>query len=234
MIGALFKNEARLVWKHGFVASYAVVTVVYAALIRTLPVDWADAILPVLAWSDPVFFGFFFVGASVCLDLSQGTFHALFAGPVKAYEYVAAKAGVLSLVSLASSVAIAVSSRGFSFDPLPLFAAAFSGTFLSGGIGMVMALLLRTINRFMIGAIPAMLLLSLPIISYFGFVSDTAALFLIGASPSDGILTLCRAAFSSAYPTSCMIMTQACAFAAWVTLVYLIALPPLIMKARSH
>ena len=70
---SLFRYDFTLLLRHGFVAAYVVIGLLYAALASALPQSWGDAVLPVLVWSDPVFFGFFFAGATVCLDLAQGT-----------------------------------------------------------------------------------------------------------------------------------------------------------------
>ena len=112
---ALVRNDLRLLWRHGFVAAYLVVGILYAALLSALPRDWADAVLPVLAWSDAAFFCFFFAGASICLDLSQGTFAALCASPLEPGAYIVVKAADLAALSFAMSALVAVSSRGADF-----------------------------------------------------------------------------------------------------------------------
>ncbi|MBU0926600.1 MAG: hypothetical protein KKA67_02520, partial [Spirochaetes bacterium] len=119
----LARYDFRLLWRHGFAVAYLVVAVLYAAILSVLPRDWADAVLPALAWSDPAFFCFFFAGASVCLDLSQGTFRALFASPLRPAIYMVIKAGNLGVLSFAMAVLVSASSRGGDFRLWPLAAA---------------------------------------------------------------------------------------------------------------
>ena len=111
----LILNDFRLLWRHGFAVAYLVVAVLYAAVLSALPRSWADAALPVLAWSDPAFFCFFFAGASVCLDLTQGTFRAMFASPLRPSVYFLVKAANLGLLAFAMSTVISLSSRGGDF-----------------------------------------------------------------------------------------------------------------------
>ncbi len=196
---ALVRNDLRLLWRHGFAAAYLVVGILYAALLSALPRDWADAVLPVLAWSDAAFFCFFFAGASVCLDLSQGTFAALCASPLEPAAYVVVKAADLAALSFAMAALVAASSRGAGFSAWLLAASALSGGAPAAVIGAALALRLKTVNRFMAGSIPAFLLLGLPAAAYAlpdylpAWVRSAAALM-----PTEGSLRLARAAFAPA------------------------------------
>lgn len=160
------RNDLRLLWRHGFAIAYLVVAVLYAAVLSALPRAWADAVLPVLAWSDAVFFCFFFAGASVCLDLAQGTFRALFVSPLRPSFYFSVKAANLAILSFAMAAAVSISLRGADFNPLPLSAAVLLGGIPSSLLGAALALKLKTVNRFMIGSMPGFLLLALPAVRY--------------------------------------------------------------------
>ncbi len=237
MMMTLFVNELRLLWRHGMVAAYALVTIAYAALASALPSAWKPLALTVLAWSDGVFFSFFFVGTSVCLDISQGTFRVLFAGPVRALHYVAAKAAAISILSLLSSSAIALCARGFGFSFLPLALAALGACLLAGGIGMALAFYLGTVNRFMMGAVPLLFLLSLPVLS----LSPLSTLPLVELAsrlnPAGGVMELSAAAFSLRIASSLPgILGPALSLAAWLCWMALIfgpILSSLLKKAAS-
>jgi hypothetical protein len=159
-------NDFRLLWRHGFAAACLVVAVLFAAVLSALPRDWADAALPVLVWSDPAFFCFFFAGAGLCLDLSQGTLRALFASPLRPTTYLVVKAANLGFLSFAMSVLISASARGTDFRLWPLAASALAGGAPAAVLGAALALRLKTVNRFMMGSMPAFLLLSLPVVEF--------------------------------------------------------------------
>ncbi|HSV55814.1 MAG TPA: hypothetical protein VLH39_01735 [Magnetospirillaceae bacterium] len=192
------RNDFRLLWRHGFAIAYLVVALVYAAVLSALPREWADLVLPVLAWSDAALFCFFFAGTSVCLDLAQRTFRALFVSPLPPWAYFLVKAANLSVLSFGMAAAVSLSSRGFEFRPLPLAICVLAGGAPSALIGAAVALRLRTVNRFLVGSIPAFLVLSLPVLRY---AADPWLPSWVSAlarwTPTEGALLWARAAFTS-------------------------------------
>ena len=195
------RNDFRLLWRHGFAAAYLVVAVLYAVILSALPRPWADAVLPVLAWSDAVFFCFFFAGASVCLDMAQGTFRALFVSPLRPSTYFIVKAANLSVLSFAMAAAVSISCRGAEFRPLPLAASALLGGAPTAIIGASLAIRLRTVNRFMIGSIPVFLPLALPAFRYAaGRWLPAWFAMLIRFTPAEGALVWARAAYVPVSP----------------------------------
>jgi len=228
----LILNDFRLLWRHGFALAYLVLAVLYSAVLSALPRAWADAVLPVLAWSDPAFFCFFFAGASVCLDLSQGTFRALFASPLRPGVYMVVKALNLGLLSFAMAAAISASSRGADFRLWPLAAAAMVGGAPAAVLGAALALRLKSINRFMIGSTPIFLLLVLPAAEYAaGPYLPSWFAILARLTPADGSLRFARAAYS-AVPWTELAFGVAIA-AAWTVAASVLALGPAARVARG-
>ncbi len=232
MNAALFAADLRLLWRHGFAIAYLVVAVLYAAARSALPRAWADAVLPVLAWSDPTFFCFFFAGASVCLDLAQGTFRSLFASPLRPSAYLSVKALDLGILSFAMAALVSASSRGAGFRLWPLAVSAVAGGAPTALLGATVALRLKSVNRFMMGSIPAFLVLALPAVQYaagrylppwFGLVADL--------SPGDGSLAFARAAYTPV-PAGELAL-GALAAAAWTVAIARFALAPAVNAARG-
>ncbi|PKL24919.1 MAG: hypothetical protein CVV47_06410 [Spirochaetae bacterium HGW-Spirochaetae-3] len=229
---SLVANDFRLLWRHGFAIAYIVVAALYAAVLSALPRAWADAALPVLAWSDPAFFCFFFAGASVCLDLSQGTFRALFASPLRPAAYMVAKALNLGLLSFVMAAAVSASSRGSDFRLWPLAAAAIAGGAPAAVLGAVAALRLRSVNRFMIGSVPLFLLLALPAAEYAaGPYLPAWFSALARLTPADGSLRFARAAYSAVPWTD--LAAGAASAVAWTAGASALALGPAVRAARG-
>jgi hypothetical protein len=233
---ALARYDFALLFRHGFVAAYAVIGVLYAAIAAALPRSWGEAILPVMVWSDPVFFGFFFAGATVCLDLAQGTFRALSATPLRPATYFLVKSANLALLAYGMALGISLAVRGLAFRPVVLLAAVLLGGAPSALIGAALALRLGSVNRFMMGAIPALLWFSLPVMVYAagqwlpGWVSWLGRL-----SPADGALRWAAAAFDT---NGAPLGPGALALAAletlaWTFLAARYALAPAIAAARE-
>jgi fluoroquinolone transport system permease protein len=240
---ALFRYDFTLLYRHGFVAAYALIGITYAAIAGALPRPWADAVLPVMVWSDPVFFGFFFAGATVCLDLAQGTFRVLAVTPLKPPAYFLVKSANLALLAFAMAVGISLAVRGLAFRPLVLLVAIVLGGAPSALLGAALALRLGSINRFMVGAIPGLLWFSLPVLVYAAGQWLPDWVFWLGRlSPVDGSLRWAMAAFAtagtSAGPGSVNLGPGALALAAaeslaWTGLVARFALAPAVAAARE-
>jgi hypothetical protein len=200
---ALFRYDFTLLFRHGFVAAYAVIGIMYAAIAAALPQAWGDAVLPVMVWSDPVFFGFFFAGATVCLDLAQGTFRVLAVTPLRPSAYFLVKSANLALLAYAMAVGISLSVRGLAFRPLVLLVAIVLGGAPSALLGAALALRLGSINRFMVGAIPGLLWFSFPVLVYAAGQWLPDWVFWLGRlSPVDGSLRWATAAFDTGLASS--------------------------------
>jgi hypothetical protein len=227
------RNDFRLLWRHGFAIAYLVVAVLYAAVLSVLPRSWADAVLPILAWSDAAFFCFFFAGASVCLDLSQGTFRALFVSPLSPSIYFIVKAANLSVLSFAMAASVSIACRGVDFRPLPLAIAALLGGAPVALIGAALALRLKTVNRFMIGSIPGFLLLALPAARYAAERWLPAWFNVVcRLSPTEGSLVWARAAYTGVPASELAI--GAAASIAWTALSAVFFLGPAASRARGE
>ena len=202
-LAALVAFDFRLLWRHGFALAYIVIAALYAAIVSAIPRDWADAVLPVLAWSDPAFFCFFFAGASVCLDLDQGTFQALFASPLRPAVYLAVKAANLSVLAFLMAAAVSASARG-----------------------------LKTVNRFLMGSMPVFLVLALPVVEYAAGPWLPAWFGVLArATPSDGALRFARAAYAGVPPGE--LVGAAFSAIVWTVVVAYLFLGPAVDRARG-
>lgn len=148
----LFLLDIRFQAKHGFYFLYAVLAAVYIAVLLALPENWRDKAAAILIFSDPAAMGLFFMGAIVLLEKSQHTPCALAVSPVCAAEYVIAKAGSLSAVSL---VVAAVLASAASMHDLHI---VLFGTLISSVIftlfGIIVATKITSINQFILWTVP--------------------------------------------------------------------------------
>lgn len=228
----LVLDDFRLLWRHGFAIAYLILAILYSAVLSALPRAWADAVLPVFAWSDPAFFCFFFAGASVCLDLSQGTFRALFTSPLRPGVYMVVKALNLGLLSFAMAAAVSASSRGADFRLWPLAATAMLGGAPAAVTGAALALRLKSVNRFMIGSMPFFLLLALPAVAYAaGRHMPAWFTALARLTPTDGSLRFARAAYSAVPWTE--LVSGAAVSVAWTVAASVLVLGPAARAARG-
>lgn len=162
--------------KQGFYAVYIFVTLFYIFVLRYLPDDIVTQAVPFLVFSDPSVLGFFFIGAIVMLEKTQGILQYLVITPLRSKEYLLAKA--LSLTILAGIAGAAISGfsypghiRWFLLLPSIILTSVFFTLY-----GFIAAAGCKTMNQYFIKMIPYLLIIILPCFSMllptYGFLFD--------------------------------------------------------------
>jgi fluoroquinolone transport system permease protein len=162
--------DIRFQIRHGFYAVYAVVTLLYILVLRALPEQVRDVLLPVVVFTDPALLGLIFIGAIVLLEKEERTLESLFVTPLRLGEYLASRLLSLGLLSVSSSVVIVVGVTG----RLPAPYLFFPGVLLTAGIftllGFAVAARVRSFNEFVFAAAGVMLPACVPLVDHFGLV----------------------------------------------------------------
>lgn len=163
--------ELKLQARYGILFLYGFLTVLYAAVLVSLPASWQKNAAALLIFSDPAAMGLFFVGAIILLEKSQRVTAGFAVSPIRAWEYVCAK--VLSLSAIALAVAAALGTA-VKCKQLPM---VLLGTFLASMLftllGLILATRAESLNHFLLISVPVELLTFLP-----------AALHLLGITPA--------------------------------------------------
>jgi fluoroquinolone transport system permease protein len=149
-LGVLVRHETRLLYRYGIYAAYAVVVAVYVGILLTAPdqlPDWAAAFI---IFSDPAALGFFFLGALMMLERSEGTRVALATTPLSHMDYLWAK--MLTLTGLALVACGALFLAHGSGNPALLFLTVALTSFQFIGIGVPIALRFRTVSGYLMGS----------------------------------------------------------------------------------
>lgn len=148
----LFLLDMRFQAKYGFYFLYAVLTVIYIAVLFALPENWKEKAAAILIFSDPASMGLFFMGAIVLLEKSQHTTCALAVSPVHTTEYIIAKVSSLSAISLVVAAILALAADADNLHIVLL------GTFLSSVIftlfGIIVATKIASLNQFILWTVP--------------------------------------------------------------------------------
>lgn len=167
---AALRFDIRFQVRHGFYAVYAVVTLLYILVLRALPEQVRDVLLPVVVFTDPALLGLIFIGAIVLLEKEERTLESLFVTPLRLGEYLASRLLSLGLLSVSSSTAIVVGVTG----RLPVPHLFFPGVLLTAGIftllGFAVAARVRSFNEFIFAAAGVMLPACVPLVDHFGLV----------------------------------------------------------------
>lgn len=147
-LGSAIAFDMLLQIRHGFYLAYALISALYIAAIRVLPSDWRELAHVALTFSDPAALGFFFVGGMLLLEKQQRIFEPMFVTPYTRAEYLASKTVSLTMLSLASIVAIRVGVFGWDGHwGLFLLGSALTAAFFTL-LGLGIASRCRTLNGY--------------------------------------------------------------------------------------
>jgi len=154
--------DMRFLMKYGFCLLYAVLTALYVTVLWALPDGWREKAAAILIFSDPAAMGLFFMGAMVLLEKSQRTPCALAVSPVRPTEYVLAKVGSLSVLSLAVAAVLALAA-GVENVGMALLGTAISSVIFSLA-GILVAAKIVSLNQFILRMAPIELVCFVPAI----------------------------------------------------------------------
>ena len=147
----LIGHDARLQYRYGIYAAYAFVVAFYVALLV-----WAGPFLPpwfvgLVIFTDPAAVGFFFRGALMMLERSEGVRTALAVAPVAPGDYLIGKTVTLTGVALlACCVLLAFVHE--APNPVLLLVGVALTSVAYVGIGVPIALRFRTVTGYLVGS----------------------------------------------------------------------------------
>lgn len=185
------KYDIKFQIRHGFYYAYTLVSLLYIIMLRLLPISIREYTATLVLFSDPSVLGFFFIGGIVLLEKGQNIFESLFVTPIRAWEYLASKLISLTLLSVISSLVIAVFSFGISFNPFPMILGVILSSVFFTLIGFTLAFLSKTLNHYISLSLIYVPIFILPVIGFLG-IFDTTIFNLLPAKPG---LILIQGAF---------------------------------------
>ena len=191
-LAATVRLDLRLQMRNGFYYAVAFVLACWFVLLTILPpaIDWGY-LLPAVVFGNLVMVNFYFVAGLVLLEKNEGTLEAQVVTPLADWEYLASKTVTLAALSLVEQVVIVWSAHGAGFAGGPLVAGIVLAAILYTLTGFVLVARYRSINEYLFPSVFFTLVLSLPMLHYFG-VWDTWLLYL---HPFTAPLVLLAAAF---------------------------------------
>ena len=156
----LTAGDIRFQWKYGFYILYAIFTAVYLLTLSAVPENVRRTVATVMIYTDPAAMGLFFMGAIILLEKSQRVNSALAVSPTRDWEYMLSKLLSLALIGLLVGCILSVAG-GIENLPLCILATVLS-SFLCSACGLIAAERSRSLNQFVLLAVPFELVLCLP------------------------------------------------------------------------
>ncbi|WP_067842801.1 fluoroquinolone export ABC transporter permease subunit, partial [Amphibacillus sediminis] len=167
MIVSLLKQDIRFQFRHGFYYAYLLVTVIYIVLLLALPESIQSYLTTLIIFSDPATLGFFFIGAILLLERHQQLLTYLFVTPVRLIPFLLAKLLSLFLISVLTSIIIVMVVMGLAVSYWQLALALLLTSVFFTMCGIFIAVRTQSLNAFLVRAILVMIVLYLPLVSYF-------------------------------------------------------------------
>jgi fluoroquinolone transport system permease protein len=189
--------DLRLQQRNGFYYATAFVVAVYALGLSQLHAAGVQLnlswLLPAVVLNNLMITCFYFVGALVLLEKTEGTLTAQVVTPLRDGEYIAAKVITLTALALVYNLAVVALVVGSEFGALALICGIAIAAALVIMAGFVVVARYESVNEFLLPSLPYAAGLMLPLAYMFGW--DSPLLYL---HPLQGPLLLLRAAFTPA------------------------------------
>ncbi len=164
-------NDIRLQWRAGFYGVYVVIVAAYGLVLAALDPGLRRSATALMIYIDPSVLGFFFLGGLMLLERGDGVLDALFVGPLRAGEYIAAKGLSLTLLALLSSLALALAGGVLPTSAGLLFAGVALTSLMITFFAVAVGCRLTTVNRYFFGGALCALPLIAPVIEAVGVLS---------------------------------------------------------------
>ena len=185
------KGDVLLQYRSGFYFVYFFLSVLYIFALRFLPLAERKFLIPLVIFSDPAVVGFLIIGAIVILERDDGTQKAVFATPLRPWEYLLSKGVSLTILAVSTSIAIAFFSAEAEFNVTILVIATAMTSVFFILIGLVFVSRIKVFNRYLFGAGLGLSWINMPLFDYLGFV-DSPLFWLF---PTQPMLLLMGSAF---------------------------------------
>lgn len=156
----LLRHDLRLESAYGILAAYAFVIISYLVILlvfRDIIPNW---LIAVIIYTDPTVLGFFFLGGLMMLEKSENTREALTITPVSALEYILSKFTSLTLVALCAVALLGYIANAQNL--LLLLVSVIPASLFFVCLGILVARKMKTVTGYLIGSIPVITPIVLP------------------------------------------------------------------------
>lgn len=208
----VFRLELTLQHRQGFLYAAVFSGLIWLSVLLPMPQRLRPVLEPYILLGDTCIIGFFFVAGAIFFEKQERTLGAIVSTPLRFWEYLAAKLGVLVLVSLAVAVVVPLIG-GSGYRPVPLILATILGTLLMLLVGFISSLPFASISDwFLVATIPLAVMTVPPVLYYSGVwtsppayaVPSTGPLLLFGWAFGQVDLAPWQVLYAIGYPVVCI------------------------------
>lgn len=183
--------DIRLQARNGFYYAAGFVAFFWMLMLSQMPVANLGWLMPVFVLSNLLINTFYFIAGLVLLEKGEGTLLAQSVTPLRSWEYLAAKAITLTLLSLLENLLIVGVGYGLAFDLLPLLAGIVLAATIFVLTGFIVVSRYDSINEYLFPFFFYTLAFIPPFLDYLGLWQS----WLVYLHPVQAPLLLAKAAF---------------------------------------
>ncbi|MBX3052321.1 MAG: ABC transporter permease [Caldilineaceae bacterium] len=170
------------------------VMVLWSAVLYQIPDAGIVTVLVSILFLDLSIFGFFFMAALYYLEKGDRVLEGLVVTPLRVVEYLTAKIGVLTALSVVVGAVVTLIVYGFSINWGWYMLAVVGMSVPISLLGFVLAARYNGINEFLVPGILFLVVMQFPLLGYLS-IWDNFLLYLIPSQPG---MILLEAAFTGA------------------------------------
>ncbi|WP_078553882.1 ABC transporter permease [Bacillus alkalicellulosilyticus] len=188
----MLRQDVKFQIRHGFYLVYAVITLMYIALLSFIPEKAKPMTTVIIVFSDPSALGYFFIGGIILLEKGQNIYDNLFVTPLQIRDYLLSKVVSLGLLSVLTASVIHIAIFGLYHITFLFILGVFLTSVFFTLIGIGVAVRCKSLNGFFLMSPFYALIFCVPIV---GFVQlyDSPLYYLL---PTQASLLLINSTFS--------------------------------------
>ena len=177
--------------RYGFFYAGAFVTVVWVALLLTLPDSLLDLAVPLIVFTDLAVVGFYFIAGTVLFEKGEATLFALISTPLRFREYLVSKLLTLTALALVMSSIVAFAGYGLGFNLVWFTLGVAFASVISALLGFITVAPFDSISSYLVPSSLVLTPLGLPVFHFLGLWENLIFYLL----PTQGALLLLGGAF---------------------------------------
>ncbi|RME65681.1 MAG: fluoroquinolone transporter permease [Caldilineae bacterium] len=180
--------------RQGIFYAAAFVTLMWTALLYPIPDGGVEPVLVSVLFLDLALFGFFFMAAIYFLEKAQRVLEGLVVTPLRTWEYLTAKVGVLTFTAVVVGAVVTLLVYGAGINWLWYILAVVLVSVPVSLLGFVLATRYNGINEYLVPAAFLLTVMQIPLLGYLN-IWNNPLLYLIPSQPG---MILLEAAFDRA------------------------------------
>ncbi len=184
----LLRWETTVQFRQGIFYAAAFVAAVWVLMLYWVPDAGIEPLLVSILFIDLGVFGFFFMPGLYYLEKNERVLEGLVVTPLRSWEYLIAKAVVLSVAAFAVGVAVTLLVYGAALNWLWFVIAMLAMSYPLSLLGFVIAARYNGISEYLVPGAFFLAIMQIPLLTYFDVVPGPL-LYLLPSGPGMILLT---------------------------------------------